>query len=68
MLTELVNDVITKLSDKSLSEQDKFDFIKSIALEHVDIKALSLYTIGELRKSTDKESLTKYQEVLKCIF
>ncbi len=67
-ITELVNEAITKLSDKSLSEQDKFDFIKSIALEHVDIKALSLYTIGELRKSTDKEILTKYQEVFEMYF
>ena len=40
---ELVNDAIDTLSDKSLSKEEKAKFIEKIALENVDIKALSLY-------------------------
>ena len=58
---ELVNDVINKLSDKSLSIEVKEDFVEKVALENVDIKALSLYTLGELRKSSKKKDLVEYQ-------
>ena len=62
-ITELVNDAINTLSDKSLSREEKANFIKKIALENVDINALSLYTLGELRKTASKENLTKYQNM-----
>ena len=52
---ELVNDAIIKLSDKNLSKEQKSQFIENIALENVDIKALSLYTLGELRKTAEKK-------------
>ena len=60
-VTELVNDAINKLSNKSLSNEEKSKFIEEIALENVDINALGLYTLGELRKSSKKEEIKKYQ-------
>ena len=65
---ELVNDAIQKLSDKNLTKEDKEKFIANIALENVDINALGLYTLGELRKSSDKVSLEKYQKVFEKYF
>jgi|TARA_B100001094_G_C18135857_1_gene775039 phospholipid transport system substrate-binding protein len=65
---ELVNDAIIKLSDKSLSKEDKSKFIEEVALENVDISALGLYTLGELRKSTSKENIIKYQSVFEKYF
>ena len=67
-ISELVNDAIKKLSDKKASVEEKRKFIKDIALENVDINALGLYTLGELRKSTDKNALIKYQEVFQKYF
>ena len=46
---ELVDDAIKTLSDKSFPEE-KNDAIEKIALENVDIKALGLYTLGNIRK------------------
>ncbi len=60
-VNELVNDVIAKLSDTSVSEEEKAEFIEKIALENVDINALGLYTLGELRKSAIKQDIQKYQ-------
>ena len=60
-VAELVNDVITKLSDKSISTEEKAKFIEKIALEHVDITALGLYTLGEIRKSAEKNEIQRYQ-------
>ena len=60
-ITELVNDAISKLSDKNISEEEKKEFVEKVATENVDINALGLYTLGELRKSTDKDLLSKYQ-------
>ena len=67
-VSELVNDAINKLSDKNLSEEAKTTFIENIALENVDINALGLYTLGELRKSTDKNNLESYQKAFKKYF
>ena len=65
---ELVNDAIEKLSDKSLSIEEKSEFINSVASENVDIKALGLYTLGELRKSTEKKQLENYQNAFRGYF
>ena len=67
-ISELVNDAIKKLSDKKASVEEKKKFIEDIALENIDINALGLYTLGELRKSTDKNALIKYQEVFQKYF
>ena len=60
-VTELVNEAISKLADKNLTNMEKEQFIEKIALENVDINALGLYTLGELRKSSDKSDIKKYQ-------
>jgi len=65
---ELVNDAINKLSDKSLSKEEKANFIENLAIENIDINALGLYTLGELRKSGDKSSLDKYQKAFEKYF
>ena len=67
-INELVNEAISKLSDKNLNEEQKATFIEKIALENVDIQALGLYTLGELRKSADKSSLIKFQKAFNRYF
>ena len=65
---ELVNDAITKLADKNLSKDEKRNFVKEIALENVDINALGLYTLGELRKSSNKQTIAMYQQSFEKYF
>ena len=65
---ELVNDAVNKLSDKTVGDEEKSSYIEAIALENVDIKALGLYTLGEIRKTTDKEKLQEYQDVFEKYF
>ena len=67
-VSELVNDAISKLSDKNVNKDEKAIFIEKIALENVDIYALGLYTLGELRKSSDEQTLGKYQEAFEKYF
>tara|TARA_B100001057_G_C22827436_1_gene941987 strand:- start:39 stop:635 length:597 start_codon:yes stop_codon:yes gene_type:complete len=67
-VNELVNDAISKLADKDLNKDQKAYFIEKVALENVDINALGLYTLGELRKSTNKNDITNYQETFKKYF
>ncbi len=65
---ELVGEAIEKLSDKNLNKDQKSEFIKKVALENVDIDALGLYTLGELRKSSDKEDIVKYKKAFEKYF
>ena len=58
---ELVNDAINTLSDKNLNKDQKSAFIEKIALENVDINALGLYTLGELRKSSNENDIAKFK-------
>ena len=67
-VSELVNDAISKLSDNDLNEEEKATFVENVAVENVDINALGLYTLGELRKSTDKNSLENYQQAFQKYF
>lgn len=67
-VTELVNEAISKLSDKTLSTEQKAQFIEQVALNNVDINALGLYTLGELRKSANKEDIQEYQKVFEKYF
>ena len=60
-INELVNEAISKLSDKNLNQEQKAAFIKEVALENVDINALGLYTLGELRKSSNQQDISKYK-------
>ena len=65
---ELVNDVISNLSDVNLNKEQKAAFVEKVALENVDINALSLYTLGELRKSSNKEDIANYQNSFEKYF
>ena len=60
-VSELVLDAIEKLSDKNLSDAEKSKFIEDVAINNVDISALGLYTLGELRKSSEKKDIELYQ-------
>ena len=65
---ELVNDAIEKLSSTSLSKEEKSQYIEEISINNVDIEALGLYTLGELRKSSDKQDIENYQQAFKKYF
>ena len=67
-IKEMVNDAINTLSNKNLSDEEKASFIENLAIDNVDISALGLYTLGELRKSADKSSLDKYQKTFEKYF
>ena len=65
---ELVNEAINVLSDKNLNKEQKSVFVEKIALENVDIKALALYTLGVLRKSSSDEDIKNYQNSFEKYF
>ena len=67
-VSEIINDAITKLSDKNLSKDQKVSFIEELALENVDVNALGLYTLGELRKSSTENEISTYQKSFKKYF
>ena len=67
-INELVNDAISKLADKNLNKEEKVVFIEKIALENVDINALGLYTLGELRKSSNEKDISNYQKSFEKYF
>lgn len=67
-VNELVNDAISKLSNKNLNKDQKFNFVEKIALENVDINALALYTLGELRKSSSDKDILSYQKSFEKYF
>ena len=67
-VNELVNDAISKLADINLNENQKSTFIEKVALENVDINALGLYTLGELRKSSNKNDILNYQKSFEKYF
>ena len=65
---ELVGEAINKLSDKNTNDEEKSKFIEKVALENVDINALSLYTLGEVRKSAEKDKIKIYQTAFEKYF
>ena len=67
-IAELVNDALNTLADKNISISDKKQKIKIIALENVDINALSMYTLGGVRKSLDQDTLEKYKKLFEKYF
>tara|TARA_B100000795_G_scaffold177955_1_gene134493 strand:+ start:93 stop:692 length:600 start_codon:yes stop_codon:yes gene_type:complete len=67
-VAELVNDAIAKLSSKDINKADKKVFIEQLAKENVDINALGLYTLGELRKTADKKSINNFQQEFQKYF
>ena len=67
-INELVTEAIETLADKNLTNEEKSGFVEKIAIENVDISALGLYTLGELRKSSSKEDIAQYQKSFQRYF
>ena len=67
-ITELVADALKILEDKSISKEKKAKQIEQIALNNVDIIALGMYTLGDIRKTLDKSSLDKYNNLFQKYF
>ena len=67
-VNELVNEAIIKLADKNLNNDEKANFVEKVAIENVDINALSLYTLGELRKSAEKNDIDNYKKSFEKYF
>ena len=67
-VNELVSEAITKLSDKNLNKLQKESFVEEVALENVDINALGLYTLGELRKSASESDISDFQKSFEKYF
>ena len=65
---ELVNDAISKLADKNLNKEQKEIYIEKVALENIDIDALGLYTLGELRKSSSENDIDNYKKSFEKYF
>ena len=65
---ELVGDAIKTLSNKSISKADKNKKIEEIALTNVDIDALGMYTLGDVRKTLDENNLKKYKTLFEKYF
>ena len=67
-VNELVNEAIIKLADKNLNNEEKANFVEQVALDNVDINALGLYTLGELRKSAEKNDIDNYKKSFEKYF
>ena len=67
-IDELVKDALNTLADKNISISDKKQKIKIIALENIDLNALSMYTLGGVRKSLDTNTLEKYKKLFEKYF
>ena len=67
-IAELINDATKTLSDKNISKVNKKKKIENIALENVDINALSMYTLGQIRKTLDQDVLNKYKNLFQKYF
>jgi phospholipid transport system substrate-binding protein len=67
-IEELIGDAIETLADKNISKADKSKKIETIALENVDIDALGMYTLGEIRKTLDQDKLKRYKNLFQKYF
>ena len=67
-VNELVNEAINKLADKNFTKEEKAIHVEKIAIDNVDIKALGLYTLGELRKSASENDISDYQKSFEKYF
>mgnify|MGYP001295312931 FL=1 len=67
-IQELVDDAVKTLGDKSLTQEEKNNEIKKIAIENVDIEALGLYTLGKIRKDLDENAINRYQSLFEKYF
>jgi len=67
-ISELVDDAISTLSNKSIPITEKHKKIELIALDNIDVKALSMYTLGPVRKTLDQATLKKYENLFEKYF
>jgi len=67
-INELLKDAIDTLRDKNISKIDKHKKIKDIALQNIDIDALSMYTLGQARKNLDQDMTKKYKNLFENYF
>ena len=67
-IQELVADAVKILSNKNISKEDKKKKIETIALDNVDINALGMYTLGEIRKTLDQDKLREYKNLFEKYF
>jgi phospholipid transport system substrate-binding protein len=67
-IAELVDDAVKTLSDKNIQISEKNKKIEIIALQNVDINALSMYTLGSIRKTLDPTTLEKYKVLFEKYF
>ena len=67
-ITELVEDSLKILSDKTSNQKTKEALIEKIALKNVDIKALGMYTLGDVRKTLNDNELLAYSELFQKYF
>ena len=67
-IQELVDDAIETLGNKNISIADKTKKVEAIALENVDINAISMYTLGGVRKTLNQDELKIYKELFKKYF
>ena len=67
-ITELVEDSLKILSDKTNNRKTKEALIEKIALRNVDIKALGMYTLGDVRKTLNDNELLAYSELFQKYF
>ena len=67
-ITELVEDSLKILNDKTSNRKTKEALIEKIALKNVDIKALGMYTLGDVRKTLNDNELLAYSELFQKYF
>ena len=67
-INELVNDVLNTLSDKNISKIEKTRKVETVALQNIDIEALGMYTLGQVRKDLDQETLKEYKNLFEKYF
>jgi len=67
-VNELVNEAISKLSDKNLNDDQKKAFIEKVALKNVDIEGLGFYTLGVIRKSSNENDIANFQKSFEKYF
>jgi|TARA_B110000467_G_C18167532_1_gene393281 phospholipid transport system substrate-binding protein len=67
-ITELIEDAIKTLSDKSITKEEKSKIIEKIAQKNVDINGLGMYTLGKVRKTLSDAELDNYNKLFEKYF
>jgi phospholipid transport system substrate-binding protein len=67
-ITELINDAIKTLGDKSITKEEKSKVVEQIAKKNVDILGLGFYTLGKVRKTLSDTDLDNYNKLFEKYF